>query len=103
MRAKANGYYEKGNKVKVVQDIEVTHFRDGKSTDRYWVVMVLFTEEYKAWIQEKQEARKKEARQAELMKLTEGLSFKELTWMLKHKVDCMTPDEILEASKTEGC
>lgn len=74
---KAKALKVMGNKVKIVTKTDVTHFRDAVSKSSYWVVMVLYSEEWKKDQAAKREAIQKEARKKEIIKIAEGLSLEE--------------------------
>lgn len=91
---KAKALQVMGNSVKVVMDTEVTHFRDSKSVDRYWVVLAKYSEAYLEFKKAEREAHEKERRQMALRRMADELTLEEMAWMMKDKVDRMSTKEL---------
>jgi len=84
-----------GNKVAVVQKIDVSP-RRGSDEDkhRYWIGLLLKSEEYKTHETAELARMRKEYRERGLRKLADEITLEELAWMMKDKLDRMTMKEL---------
>ena len=90
-------YKVMGNKIAVVQKVDVSPRRGGgEEKYYYWVGLVLKSEAYIADEAAKNAARRKAYREADLRKMADGCSLEELAWMMKDKLDRMNITELAE-------
>lgn len=83
-----------GNKVKILLDRQETQFRDRKDVHTFWVVMVKYSDEYKAHQQAERERMEAERRLSQLRKMADECTLEELQWMVNFKVAAMMQEKI---------